>query len=113
MKDFLGYEVGPGDYFCYPLTVGRSACMALYRFVSVNESGNVKACKVEESYGSSYGSASWKYKVFDAKAASGFGSQGAWRDMTEAERAKVDSKTSTLQMFATRAVKIDYKGRAE
>lgn len=102
MKDFLGYEVEPGDYFCYPLTVGRSASMALYRFVSVNESGNVKACKLEASYGSDY----WKYKIYDKSTCN-------YRDMTEAERAKEAAKTSTLHCFTARAVKIDYKGRAE
>lgn len=106
MKDFLGYEVGPGDYFCYPLTVGRSASMALYRFVAVNDSGNVKACKVESSSDST-----WKYKVFEYNESEPTASH--FRQMTEAEREKLDNKTSTLSCFATRACKIDYKGRAE
>ena len=50
---------------------------------------------------------------FDVNVVNGFGSPGAMRDMTEAERAKADSKTSPLHCFTTRAVKIDYKGRTE
>jgi hypothetical protein len=61
MKDFLGQDVQVNEYFAYPLTVGRSACMALYKLVGVLEDGvKVKAIKIESSYGVCFD----KYKIF-------------------------------------------------
>jgi hypothetical protein len=97
-KDFLGREVNVGDYFAYPLTLGRSATMALYKLISFNESGSVKACKICSSYGGD----THRYMMYDYKILE-------YRDMTEAERIKLDSKTSTLNHFESRACKVEYK----
>lgn len=99
IKDFIGQDVVVGDYFAYPLIVGRSASMAIYQLMDVDEKG-VKARKLNESYGFN---GSWKYKKWD-------GNGNEHRDMTEEERAKVDAKTSRLSMFHERAILLkDYK----
>lgn len=103
VTDFLGNAIEPGDYFAYPLTVGRSANMAIFQFVAENASGTYKARPVERSYGNS----PMKYKVWvwDVITRSGH-----YRDMTPEERAKVDAKTSTLHFLEKRAVLLkDYK----
>ena len=102
IKDFLGREVNIGDYFAYPLTVGRSANMALYQLKEIRPNGSVKAHKINASYGFNRFS---KYKkwVYDETTR-----DGDWVDMTEAEKAKVDGKLSSLSMFAERACKTDY-----
>lgn len=107
MKDFLGREVNPGDYFAYPLIVGRSASMGLYQMVAVVEGKDiwsstnvtlkVKARKINASYGFNN---EWKYKKWDSDA--------GYVDMTEAEKAKVAAKLSTLSLFSERACKIEY-----
>ena len=38
-SDMLGQPVYPGDKLAYPLTVGRSACMAIYEVVAVDWNG--------------------------------------------------------------------------
>jgi hypothetical protein len=96
-KDFLGNEIKPGDYFAYPLTIGRSAQMALFQYVQENASGTHKARPIMRSYG--YNSPN-KYRVFDYKDDGSYG----YRDMTAEERAKVDGKTSTLHFLDQRAV---------
>ena len=102
IKDFLGRECDVGDYFAYPLTVGRSANMALYQLKEIRPNGSVKAHKIDASYGFHYES---KYKkwIWD-----NLTNTGEYVDMTEAERAKVDAKLSTLGHFEKRACKTDY-----
>ncbi len=97
IKDFLGNEVKEGDYFAYPLVVGRSANMAIFQFSGLNKSGNVKARPVKRAYGNDF----FKYKKYvDSNLV----------DMTESEKAKVDQKTSTLMMFSERALLLkDFK----
>lgn len=111
MKDFLGYEVSPGDHFCYPLGSGSSVIMAIYQFISENE-GKVKAKKIE-STGGIYKPSQNKIWDFDIYKESGSG----WRDMTPEELVKAEAKeakkTSILHCFSSGACKIDYKGRAE
>lgn len=94
MKDFIGQDVNAGDYFAYPLTCGRSAVMAIYKFHSETDSGNVRGIKVEHSYNRDE---SWRYKVY-------VGGEQVWREMTTEEREKVDNKTTTLKHFSDRAV---------
>jgi hypothetical protein len=104
MKDFLGREVSPGEYFAYPLTSGRSAMMALYQYVS-DDGTNVKAHKVEDSYSHDSWRNDNKYKkwVYD-----GVTGQGMYINMSDAERAKVDGKVSRLGFFSARACKTEY-----
>jgi len=102
MKDFINQDVQVGEYFAYPLTVGRSASMALYRLVSVLEDGvRVKACKVESTH--TYMD-SYKYKTYKKNGNGDY----EYRDMTQEERDKVDNKTSTLNEFSRRACKVNY-----
>ena len=102
IKDFLGRECEVGDYFAYPLTVGRSASMALYQLIEIKPNGGVKAHKINASYGFN---ADTRYKNFIWDKVQ---STGEWVDMTEAEKAKVDGKLSSLSMFTKRACKTDY-----
>lgn len=104
MKDFLGRDVAPGDYFAYPLTIGRSACMALYQFVEVNEAGNVKAKKIDESYVSLWKTEN-KYKKFSYDEDTGLGKMV---EVSPKQRAAIDAKLSTLLNFTARACKTDY-----
>lgn len=96
-KDFLGNVISIDDYFAYPLTVGRSAAMAVYQFKGFNPSGSAKARQLSHSYGRSQ---EHRYKTWCSK-------EHGLRDMTEDERQKVDSKTSTLHHMESRAVKLD------
>jgi hypothetical protein len=83
--------------------------MALYKMVAIVESTDhrdkpvlkVKAHKITESYGDN----GWKYHIWERPAVEGV---SGWRDMTDAEKAKVDAKTSTLTMFSERACKVEY-----
>lgn len=100
IKDFLGTEVKMDDYFAYPLTIGRSANMAIFQFKGLNKSGNVKARPVKRAYG---GSHLFKYRKWDKN-------KRDYVDMTEGERAKVDAKLSTLMLFSQRALLLkDFK----
>lgn len=102
IKDFLGRDCDVGDYFAYPLTVGRSASMALYQLKEIKADGGVKAHKINESYGFN---ACTRYKNFIWDEVT---REGEWVDMTAAEKAKVDGKLSNLSMFTERACKTDY-----
>lgn len=97
-KDFLGNEINVDDYFAYPLTVGRSAVMAVYQFKGLYESGSAKARQVDHSWRGN--NKEYRYKTWCRK-------EGGFRDMTEAERLKVDSKTSKLNYMESRAIKLD------
>ena len=100
MKDLFDREIKVGDYIAYALTAGRSANLAVYQVKEVSES-NVKAHKLDESYGYSQGNhwiltnvprkyvkAKWntKTQTFDHL------------EMTQEEKDKVDNKTTTLSM---------------
>jgi len=106
MKDFLGNEVKQGDYFAYPLIIGRSANMAIFQFDCVKD-GKVKAKPMERAYGGDSTSNKFKVweRVFNDK---GEYVSGAYRDMTPKERAheedKINRRRSTLQMFSERAL---------
>lgn len=99
MKDLLGREVQVGHYICYALTVGRSANLAVYQVKEVFED-KIKAKKINESYDGYYNRPTtldtgkrvlWKYIKWSNKL-------NDLVEMTEAEKAKVDNKTSTLSM---------------
>jgi hypothetical protein len=97
IKDFLGHEVNLDDYFAYPLTIGRSANMAIFQFKDLNKNGNVKALPIKRSYKNDL----FRYKKW-------IGS--ALVELTEAEKIKVDSKLSTLTHFSRRAILLkDFK----
>ena len=101
IKDFLGSEVSVDDYFAYPLSIGRSNCMALYQLKVILDDGRVKARKVVETGGLS----AYKYKLFEYDAVN---NTGQYVDMTPEQRQAVDRKTSVLNMFQTRACKVEY-----
>lgn len=100
MKDLLGREVQVGHYICYALTAGRSANLAVYKVLEVFED-KIKAVKIDSSYGMDYGDhlyalnsgekVQWKYTKWCNKTQTRVA-------MTEAEKFKVDNKTSTLSM---------------
>ena len=92
IKDFLGFEVKMDDYFAYPLTIGRSANMAIFQFKGLNKNGNVKARPVKRAYNNND---LFKYKKWNGS---------VWVEMTHDEKAKVDAKLSTLTMFSERAL---------
>jgi hypothetical protein len=105
MKDMLGQEVGPGDYFAYALMVGRSANMAIYKFVeevtkkktySDEIETKVRAIKLHESYGAKAKDAgSWHFRVWDGV---------NYRNMTPEEMHKAMNKTTVLGMFEARGL---------
>ena len=101
IKDFLGREVLVDNYFAYPLSAGRSNCMALYQLKLILDDGRVKARKVVESGGPSM----YKYKNFEYDHVN---NTGAYVDMTPEQRQAVDRKTSVLNNFETRACKVEY-----
>lgn len=101
IKDFLGRDVSVDDYFAYPLSIGRSNCMALYQLKVILDDGRVKARKVVDTAGSSF----HKYKNFEYDAVN---NTGKYVDMTPEQRQAVDRKTSVLNMFQTRACKVEY-----
>lgn len=100
MKDLLGREVQVGQYICYALTVGRSANLAVYRVKEVLED-KIKACKITESYGTSWNLTLRNGKIIPRKYCYFVynpGEESYFEEMTEEEKAKVDNKTSTLSM---------------
>lgn len=98
MKDLLGREVQVGNYICYALTAGRSANLAVYQVKEVLDN-KIKAVKIDESYSNCSGNFTLtdgteipcKYIKWSSK-------MGEYIEMTEDEKFKVDSKTSTLSM---------------
>lgn len=62
----------------------------------------VKACKINDSNGRR-GSSRYRKFVYDKIL-----EKGEFVNMTQAERDKVDNKTSALNMFSTRACKVNY-----
>lgn len=97
MKDLLNREIQPGNYICYALTAGRSANLAVYLVKEVQE-GFIKAVKIDSSYSfdflyevASGVKVEWKYTKWCNKTFSRIA-------MTDAEKEKVDNKTSTLKM---------------
>lgn len=97
MKDFLGVEVQIDDYFAYPLIIGRSANMAIFQYKGVTENGSVRGRPINRSYSYGQYNDSYKYKKWDRKT-------DKWVDMTDAEKAKVDNRTSALSKFEERAI---------
>ena len=100
MKDLLGREIQVNNYICYALTAGRSANLAVYQVKEVQED-KIKAIKIDSSYGMDYGDhlytlnneekVLWRYTKWCSKTQCRVA-------MTEAEKFKVDNKTSTLSM---------------
>jgi hypothetical protein len=107
MKDIMGREITPGCYIAYGLIVGRSANLAVYQVHSV-EGDSVKAHKLQESYGN-YNvdidgvKVPARYAKFEYDQEKG---RGWYRHMTQAEKDKVDSKTTKLS-HGKRALIID------
>lgn len=90
MKDMWNKEAKVGDIFVHPLRTGSSLWMNKYEIVSFNEDV-VKAHKL--------GRRPYEYKVF-VYVPNGTSYS---RDMTEAERAKVNAKTVTISTFSRRS----------
>jgi hypothetical protein len=103
MKDFIGNEVGPGDYFAYALTIGRSASLAVYQFVEV-KNDKVRAIKKRESYGPKDGR-EWSQQQIKRKLVLQDG-EHVYVDRTPEEIEKELNKISTLGMFTERALLI-------
>jgi len=100
MKDLLGRELQVGHYICYALTVGRSANLAVYQVRELLDD-KIKACKITESYGTS-----WNITLKDGKSVPRRyckfvyvpGGDSYFEEMTQEQKDKVDNKTSTLSM---------------
>ena len=101
MKDLLGREVQVGNYIAYALTAGRSANLAIYQVKEVHED-KIKANKITESCGSG----NWKLTLKDGKEVLRRyckfvhvpGGESYHEEMTDAEKAKLNSKVTTLSM---------------
>lgn len=100
MKDLLGRKIKVMDYIAYALTVGRSASLAVYQVREVFDD-KVKAHKLTESYGWMNGEYPFlkgvKHKYVKHQYNSQLG-EYEYFEMQEAEKAKVDSSTTTLKM---------------
>lgn len=90
MKDMWGKEANIGDIFVHPLRRSSSLWMNKYELVSIGEDF-VKARRLNKD--------SWAYKVW-VYVPMGVTNH---RDMTEAERAKVDAKTVKITTFSYRS----------
>jgi hypothetical protein len=108
-KDLVGNEVGPGDHFAYALTVGRSASLAIYKFVDI-KGERVRAIKKVESYGSldmSEHRLKMRHQKHMFNEATG---RYEWMKLSPEEIEKIDNKTSSLGKFSERAILLkDYK----
>jgi hypothetical protein len=96
MNDMWGKEAKVGDVFVHPLRRSSSVWTNKYEIVSIEEAvgrqpGKVKARCLNKD--------SWAYKVWEYIP----GGNSHHRDMTEAERAKVDAKTVTISTFSRRS----------
>jgi len=101
MKDMIGREVEVGNYIAYGLVVGRSANLAIYKVKEILED-SIKAVKLQASYGHR------DFYVKDvneknilarhAKFVYKPDAESYFEEMTEEQKDKVDSKTSTLKM---------------
>ena len=92
MKDMWGKTAYVGVQFVHPLRRGSSLWMNKYIIVSITEDtetykGTITARQVSPKD-------SWAYKVWDGS---------TYRDMTDEERAKVNSKTVTIYTFSDRS----------
>ena len=90
MKDMWDKEAKVGDIFVHPGRGGSSLWMNKYKIISISENF-VKAHRL--------GRRPHAYKVFVYVP----GGQSHYRDMTEAERAKVDAKTMKITTFSDRS----------
>jgi hypothetical protein len=90
MKDMWGKEAKMGDIFVHPRRVSSSLWMNKYEIVSVDKDFVKAKCLNKNSYA---------YKVFV------YNPDGVsyYRDMTEAERAKVDTKIVKITTFSARS----------
>lgn len=91
MKDMWDKEANVGDIFIHPLRRCSSMWMNKYEIVSIGEDF-VKARILNRN--------SMDYKVWVYKPTRG---DSYFRDMTEAERAKVDAKTVKITTFSYRS----------
>jgi hypothetical protein len=94
MKDMWDKEAKVGDIFVHPLRAGSSLWVHKYEIVSIDESAEIiRAKKIKDER---------EYKVFVYKSDPGR-STGYYRNMTDAERAKVDAKTVVIRTFSDRS----------
>lgn len=101
MKDLLNREIQPGNYICYALTAGRSANLAVYLVKDVQEDF-IKATKLTESYGSGNYELTVKSGKQVPRRYCKFvyvpGGESYHEEMTQEQKDKLDSKTTTLKM---------------
>ena len=90
MKDMWDKEAKVGDIFVHPLRRSSSVWVNKYEIVSIGVNF-VKARRLNKD--------SWVYRVWVYIP----DSESHYRDMTEAERAKVDSKTVKITTFSSRS----------
>lgn len=116
MKDILKREIQVGQYIAYGLMAGRSANLAIYRVKEVTKDF-VKGVKIIESYGinqlvakkANGFSVPWRYMKFVAEHDSlgrYIEGSGKYIEMTDAEKTRVDNKTTTIKM-SERAMILD------
>ena len=101
MKDLLNREIQPGNYICYALTAGRSANLAVYLVKEVQED-SIKATKLTESYGTGAYEIGLKSGKHVPRRYCNFvyvpGGDSYYEEMTQEQKEKLDSKTTTLKM---------------
>lgn len=90
MKDMWGKEAKVGDIFVHPRRVSSSLWMNKYEIVSIGVNFVKARCLNKDS---------WVYRVWVYIPGGG----SHYRDMTEAERAKIDARTVTITTFSHRS----------
>ena len=90
MKDMWGKEAKVGDIFIHPLRQSSSVWVNKYEIASIGVNF-VKARKLCRR--------PHEYKVLEYIP----GGKSHYRDMTDAERAKIDAKTVTISTFSNRS----------
>lgn len=100
MKDLLGREIQVNNHICYALTAGRSANLAVYQVKEV-QGDKIKANKITESYGTTWGLTLRDGKVVPrryCKFVYNPGGDSYYEEISDEAKFKVDNKTSTLSM---------------
>lgn len=105
MKDLTGREIKVNDIISYALTVGRSACIAVYVVREVFED-KIKVTKLDSSYNyleflvtTSEGNRIPRKHIKMVNVSKDLSKYDfQYIEMTQEEKLKIDNKTSTLSM---------------
>lgn len=113
MKDFLGNDVIQGDYFAYPMTIGRSANMCIFQFDTVTKGGSVRAREIKKAYAANKPSFKIWVRVDRFDGMTDY-IRSYHRDMNDEERMKAiedfNKQRTVLKMFSERAILLkDFK----